>query len=83
MTGAIFANSILLTNFGEFMENSAPGHRKPVETALIEAGFRVEEVVKQGKRTVITVTRQSQKDFEEPAIIGTVCKKVSGGMKKR
>jgi hypothetical protein len=35
---------------------------EPLETALNEAGFEVDEVQKQGKKTVITVTRQTS-DF--------------------
>ncbi|MCL2762261.1 MAG: hypothetical protein FWD36_03510 [Treponema sp.] len=30
---------------------------EPMETALKEAGLQVDEVVKQGKKTVVTVTR--------------------------
>jgi hypothetical protein len=32
----------------------------PLETALKEAGFKVDEVEKQGKKTVVTVTRYVQ-----------------------
>jgi hypothetical protein len=45
----------------------------PLETALNEAGFKVDEVEKQGKKTVITVTQCGQADenpdFPVPRII--------------
>jgi hypothetical protein len=37
----------------------------PLETALHEAGFKVDEVQKQGKKTIITVTKG-----QIPAFIG-------------
>ena len=39
------------------MKNIDLEHNKPVEKALMEAGLTVEEVVKRGKKTVITVRR--------------------------
>ena len=33
---------------------------KPVETALKEAGFKVDEVVKHGKKIVVTITRHTK-----------------------
>jgi len=32
-------------------------HYAPIKTALKEVGFKVDSIVKQGKKTVITVTR--------------------------
>jgi len=37
------------------------GRYKPIETALKHAGLRVTEVVKQGKKTVITVSQCKNK----------------------
>jgi len=39
------------------MKNSCLEHYKPVETALKEAGLKIEEIVKHRKKIVITVTR--------------------------
>ena len=43
------------------MKNSVLGQNKPMEKALKEAGLTVEEVVKRGKKTVITVTRKTER----------------------
>jgi hypothetical protein len=44
------------------MEMGSSDHYAPLETALNGAGFKVDEVEKQGKRTVITVSRYGQSD---------------------
>jgi hypothetical protein len=36
------------------------GRYEPLETALNETGFKVDEVEKQGKKTVITVSQSGQ-----------------------
>jgi hypothetical protein len=38
----------------------------PLETALNEEGFQVDEVQKQGKKTVITVSRRCGQSDEKP-----------------
>jgi hypothetical protein len=42
------------------MEKGSLDRYEPLKTALTEAGFKVDEVEKQGKRTVITVSRCGQ-----------------------
>jgi hypothetical protein len=52
------------------MEKGSLDRYAPLETALNEAGFTVEDLEKKGKRTVITVSRcgQSDKKLAFPAI---------------
>jgi hypothetical protein len=42
------------------MEKGGLDRYAPLETALNEAGFTVEDLEKQGKRTVITVSREGK-----------------------
>jgi hypothetical protein len=44
----------------DLMEKGSLDHHAPLETALTGVGFRVDRVEKQGKRTVITVSRCGQ-----------------------
>ena len=53
------------------MDNSGLPCKKPLITALKEAGFSIENIKKQGKKTVITVFRHKQPFVTEtePAIV--------------
>ena len=42
------------------MDNSGLSCKEPLITALKEAGFSIENIKKQGKKTVITVFRHKQ-----------------------
>ena len=46
------------------MKNSSLDRYKPIKTALEEVGFKVDEVGKQGKKTVITVSHCEQSSHE-------------------
>jgi hypothetical protein len=48
----------MLEYTGVFMRIIGLDRYAPLETALEGAGFKVEEVEKQGKKTVITVSRE-------------------------
>jgi hypothetical protein len=55
------------------MDNGGLLSKKPLMTALKEAGFSIENVRKQGKKTVITVFRHKQ-----PFAVETVPANVKG-----